>query len=98
MSEKLFAIVKIYYLDNTRFLGERIIVEESRPLKRGPPARSDYRIVVENLHPSVSWQDLKDFFRKAGDIVYVDVDRSREEGMQYNIVSLYYDRVGCAHL
>ena len=34
--------------------------------KYGPPIRTDYRIIVENLSSSVSWQDLKDFMRQAG--------------------------------
>ena len=41
----------------------------SRPAwwdKYGPPIRTDYRIIVENLSSSVSWQDLKDFMRQAG--------------------------------
>lgn len=74
--------LQIYYLDNTRFMGERIRVEEARDRGRPPSPlrRSDYRIVVENLSPSVSWQDLKDYFRRAGEIVFADVYRSREEG------------------
>jgi arginine/serine-rich splicing factor 4/5/6 len=73
----------IYYLDNTRFMGERIRVEEARDRGRAPspPRRSNYRIVVENLSPSISWQDLKDYFRRAGEIVFADVYRSREEGV-----------------
>ena len=34
--------------------------------KYGPPTRTDYRIIVENLSSSVSWQDLKDFMRTSG--------------------------------
>ena len=34
--------------------------------KYGPPFRTDYRLIVENLSSSVSWQDLKDFMRQAG--------------------------------
>merc|ERR1712212_1044515 len=33
---------------------------------RAPNRRTDYRLIVENLSTGVSWQDLKDFMRKAG--------------------------------
>jgi len=49
------------------------------PPPRRPPARdlrrSEYRVIVSGLPPSASWQDLKDFFRQAGDVIYTDVDR-----------------------
>ncbi len=35
---------------------------------------TDYRVIVTGLPPSASWQDLKDHMRKAGDVVYTDVD------------------------
>ena len=53
--------------------GDRLVDREpggrGRPAwwdKYGPPIRTDYRIIVENLSSSVSWQDLKDFMRQAG--------------------------------
>ena len=30
---------------------------------------------MSNLPPSASWQDLKDHFRQAGDVIFTDVDR-----------------------
>ncbi|XP_053553973.1 serine/arginine-rich splicing factor 5 [Bombina bombina] len=52
------------------------------PSRYGPPVRTEHRIVVENLSSRVSWQDLKDFMRKAGDVTYVDAHRSnRNEGV-----------------
>ncbi|XP_030070701.1 serine/arginine-rich splicing factor 5 isoform X1 [Microcaecilia unicolor] len=48
----------------------------------GPPLRTKHRIIVENLSSRVSWQDLKDFMRKAGEVTYVDAHRSnRNEGV-----------------
>ncbi|XP_053330577.1 serine/arginine-rich splicing factor 5-like isoform X2 [Spea bombifrons] len=48
----------------------------------GPPVRTEHRIIVENLSSRVSWQDLKDFMRKAGEVTYVDAHRSnRNEGV-----------------
>lgn len=49
------------------------------PPMRGPPPRdlrrSENRVIVSGLPPSCSWQDLKDFMRQAGDVIYTDVDR-----------------------
>lgn len=48
----------------------------------GPPVRTQHRVIVENLSSRVSWQDLKDFMRKAGEVTYVDAHRSnRNEGV-----------------
>lgn len=45
--------------------------------KYGPPTRTDYRVIVENLSTRVSWQDLKDFMRSAGDVTFADAHRQR---------------------
>lgn len=50
--------------------------------KYGPPERTDYRIVVENLSTRVSWQDLKDYMRQAGEVTYADAhNETRGEGI-----------------
>eukprot|EP00088_Acartia_fossae_P065164 TRINITY_DN802_c0_g1_i1.p1 TRINITY_DN802_c0_g1~~TRINITY_DN802_c0_g1_i1.p1 ORF type:complete len:284 (+),score=59.42 TRINITY_DN802_c0_g1_i1:49-900(+) len=50
--------------------------------KYGPPTRTEYRIIVENLSSRVSWQDLKDVMRSAGDVTYADAHRQkRNEGV-----------------
>ncbi|TYZ62778.1 hypothetical protein PybrP1_009907, partial [[Pythium] brassicae (nom. inval.)] len=36
---------------------------------------TQHRVRVSNLPTSVSWQDLKDFLRDAGDVAHADVDR-----------------------
>ncbi|RXI01808.1 hypothetical protein DVH24_015157, partial [Malus domestica] len=38
---------------------------------------SDYRVLVTGLPPSVSWQDLKDHMRRAGDVCFSQVFRDR---------------------
>ncbi|KJH43308.1 hypothetical protein DICVIV_10678 [Dictyocaulus viviparus] len=45
--------------------------------RRGGQAsrRSNYRIIVEGLPTTGSWQDLKDHMREAGDVCYADVGR-----------------------
>merc|ERR1711862_498330 len=46
--------------------------------KYGPPTRTEYRVIVENLSSRVSWQDLKDFMRSAGEVTYADAHKSRK--------------------
>ncbi|VDM53188.1 unnamed protein product [Angiostrongylus costaricensis] len=45
--------------------------------RRGGPGsrRSNYRVIVEGLPTTGSWQDLKDHMREAGDVCYADVAR-----------------------
>ncbi|GFG35069.1 hypothetical protein Cfor_05078 [Coptotermes formosanus] len=43
----------------------------------GPPTRTEYRLVVENLSSRVSWQDLKDYMRQAGEVTYADAHKQR---------------------
>lgn len=48
----------------------------------GPPTRTNYRLIVENLSSRVSWQDLKDFMRQAGEVTYADAHKQhRNEGV-----------------
>ncbi|KIH56161.1 hypothetical protein ANCDUO_13663 [Ancylostoma duodenale] len=50
--------------------------EWSGPRRGGPPARrSNFRVIVEGLPATGSWQDLKDHMREAGDVCYADVAR-----------------------
>lgn len=54
------------------------------PPRRGsrPGPKTDYRIVVENLSSRTSWQDLKDYFRSAGEISYANAHSPRSgEGL-----------------
>jgi len=46
--------------------------------KYGPPTRTDYRVTVENLSSKVSWQDLKDFMRTAGEVTFADAHKTRK--------------------
>ncbi|CAH8832835.1 unnamed protein product [Trichobilharzia szidati] len=47
-----------------------------RDRRYGPPTRTEYRVIVENLSSRVSWQDLKDLMRKAGEVTYADAHKS----------------------
>ncbi|CAK9302012.1 unnamed protein product [Gordionus sp. m RMFG-2023] len=46
--------------------------------KYGPPTRTEFRIVIENLSSRVSWQDLKDYMRQAGEVTYADAHKLRK--------------------
>ena len=73
----------------------RIVVEHARGPRRdkgrdrrrpwvdkyGPPTRTDYRLIIENLSTRVSWQDLKDLMRRAGEVTYANAHNdNRNEG------------------
>ncbi|XP_050501441.1 serine-arginine protein 55-like [Diabrotica virgifera virgifera] len=48
----------------------------------GPPTRTNYRVLVENLSSRISWQDLKDYMRQAGEVTYADAHKQhRNEGV-----------------
>ncbi|RVE57595.1 hypothetical protein OJAV_G00217760 [Oryzias javanicus] len=48
----------------------------------GPPVRTEHRLIVENLSSRISWQDLKDLMRKAGEVTFVDAHRpTKNEGV-----------------
>lgn len=50
--------------------------------KYGPPVRTPHRVVVENLSSRVSWQDLKDYLRQAGEVTYADAHKEqRNQGI-----------------
>ncbi|CAM9154799.1 unnamed protein product, partial [Ectocarpus fasciculatus] len=48
------------------------------------PKRTPYSITVSGLPERASWQDLKDFMRCGGDIVYADVDRRGGGVVEYS--------------
>ena len=84
-------------LDGSRFLGGRVKVEHARdsraggrsrgrsPMRRkgNPPGkRTGYKLIVENLSTRTSWQDLKDYMRQAGEIMYTNTHNIRSgEGL-----------------
>ena len=53
--------------------GRRVRVEHTRGRELPPGRHTGYRLIVENLAASVSWQDLKDFMRQAGEVTYTNV-------------------------
>ncbi|PVU98296.1 hypothetical protein BB559_001690 [Furculomyces boomerangus] len=67
--------------DRFRDRGDR---GDSRDFNRGRgrdrvgPQRTSYRLLVKNLSSSASWQDLKDFMRKAGEVSFSDAHKLRQ--------------------
>eukprot|EP01129_Flabellula_baltica_P004569 TRINITY_DN1597_c0_g1_i1.p1 TRINITY_DN1597_c0_g1~~TRINITY_DN1597_c0_g1_i1.p1 ORF type:complete len:226 (+),score=41.02 TRINITY_DN1597_c0_g1_i1:306-983(+) len=51
---------------------------KGRNARFSPPRNSDYRLIVENVPQSCTWKDLKDHFRRAGDVCFADVKRKRD--------------------
>lgn len=62
-------------LDGKRFGGLIIRVEQAKSNRGGSSntMRSRFRVKIRGLSSRVSWQDLKDHMRSAGDVVYTDV-------------------------
>ncbi|ESO83008.1 hypothetical protein LOTGIDRAFT_223166 [Lottia gigantea] len=51
---------------------------QARNDKYGPPTRTGNRVIVENLSSRVSWQDLKDYMRQAGEVTYADAHKKEK--------------------
>lgn len=77
IEEVIVIINDLYFVTKFLSIGER--EERRRGGKRG-----DYGIIVTNLPRRCSWQDLKDFMRKVGDVVFVDVDRYGEGVVEFS--------------
>uniref|UniRef100_M4B1L7 RRM domain-containing protein n=1 Tax=Hyaloperonospora arabidopsidis (strain Emoy2) TaxID=559515 RepID=M4B1L7_HYAAE len=53
---------------------DRPLNQSSTRYPRNIRGSGDFTVTISNLPPRVSWQDLKDFMRKAGDVVFAEVD------------------------
>ncbi|KAI7849704.1 hypothetical protein BDC45DRAFT_546832 [Circinella umbellata] len=67
----------VHDLHGTRFLGNRIIVEEAMNRRRSDRDRVN-RLVVKNITPESTWQDLKDLMKKAGRVTFADILKDRD--------------------
>lgn len=81
----------VYDLDGKKLLGKRVTVEMAKGKPRGrdrtvgtssgnrgrgkKPLRTNYRVLIDNLSSRISWQDLKDHMREAGEVTYADAHR-----------------------
>lgn len=76
-------------LDRNNNFNSNSMPSRPPPSTHKPPRRLDLRIVIRNMHPRVSWQDLKDWARDAGDVTFTNVfDR---EGDHMGIVEYKVD-------
>ncbi|KAJ8045784.1 Serine/arginine-rich splicing factor 4 [Holothuria leucospilota] len=57
--------------------------------KYGPPVRTEFRIIVENLSSRVSWQDLKDYMRQAGEVTFADAHKQATNEGIVEFATLY---------
>lgn len=95
----LLIITRLVIRDGYDFDGARLRVEYSKGSRgaersdrgrdgrdrgRGGGRRSEWQVIVTRLPRSASWQDLKDFMRKAGDVIYADVDRNGDGVVEYS--------------
>jgi len=80
----------VYDMHGRTLLGSRITVELAKGPrssgdgrrapwvgKYGAPVRTRYRLRVENLSSRLSWQDLKDVLRKAGEVTFAEAHTER---------------------
>ncbi|KAF9922545.1 serine arginine-rich splicing factor [Linnemannia zychae] len=79
----------VYDFHGKDFMGERLVVELARGDRRDrrddrddrrfrPPERTEHRLIIENLAHGVSWQDIKDFMRKAGEVTFADISKDND--------------------
>ena len=74
-------------LTGRRLKGERVKLEFAKGERRGSDrdryeAGSGFRVVVDNLSSKTAWQDLKDYMKKAGEVLYCKAHHERQgEGM-----------------
>jgi len=75
-------------LHGKKLLGSRVTVEFAKGPKKGDrrapwvskygaPSRTKFGLKVFNLSSRVSWQDLKDMFRRAGQVCYAEAHTDR---------------------
>ena len=80
-----------HFRDGHEFYGSKIRVEIARDRDRPKDrhedkhesenpkdSRTEHRLLVSNLPHRCSWQDLKDHFRRAGDVVYCVINTNNE--------------------
>jgi len=91
----------VYDLHGKRLLGSKITVElakgprggkEARRApwvaKYGAPQRTKYRLKVLNLSSRISWQDLKDKLRKAGEVTFAEAHTDKRNEGRVELASM----------
>lgn len=64
--------------------GSALIVDYAKENKHKVNKRFDLRVIVDDLDARVSWQDLKDWAREAGDVTFTNV--FDKDGRHYGVV------------
>ena len=90
-SQSSEAIAKLH---DANVLGNRIVVEAAKlNMRRQSNSRQKgFRVKVSDLNMNVSWQDLKDFARTAGEVIFTNVFM---EGDRKHGVIEYETREAC---
>lgn len=63
-------------MDGREIDGQTIVVENARNkdmMKQRPVKRLDLRLTCMNLDGRISWQDLKDWAREAGEVTFTNI-------------------------
>lgn len=82
-------------LDGKKLLGNRIPVEHGKGVQKGSSGkqatwttkygtltRTQYKMRVENLSSTITWQDLKDIMRRHGHVTYAEAHKEKKrEGL-----------------
>lgn len=88
-------IEAINNLDGKEIDGNNIVVEaarSARDYKQKPVKRLDLRLSVTGLESRISWQDLKDWARKAGDVTFTNIfmrDDSLRGIIEFTVINLW---------
>ncbi|KAF7732571.1 hypothetical protein EC973_003318 [Apophysomyces ossiformis] len=86
-AEKVDAEDVIHDYHDHEFMGQRLIVELATGGRGNRSSeREIYRVVVRNVPPKTTWQELKDFMRSAGPVSFADIlkDRAGEGVVEFN--------------
>ncbi|GAA5809457.1 hypothetical protein MFLAVUS_002865 [Mucor flavus] len=77
---KIDAEDAVHDIHDTKFLGQRLIVELAMSRRRPDRVenKDTNRIIVKNIPSKTTWQDLKDFMRKAGRVTFADILKDRD--------------------
>lgn len=84
-------------LNGADFLGVQLLVE---PAKIRLNAQKGYRVIISNLDAHVSWQDLKDFARTAGNVLFANVflnDGAKTGVIEYETMEMCEEAIRTLH-
>jgi RNA recognition motif-containing protein len=85
-------------LNDTDLMGRPIFVREDRERSTTGGGRrgENARVYVGNLTPEVTWQDLKDHMRQAGNVVHVDIPTDADGASKGYAIVEYENSRACS--